>query len=117
MKKLIPLAAFLLLSYFASAQAVQDWTSGLPTLATYNNHTIATDSQGNVYSVGTYDGVSRDFDSGTGVFNMSSFSNFLRLRHSDKAQKEISDIAGLMLDAVKNIDNNPFEHSLNAFGY
>lgn len=75
MKKLIPLAAFLLISYFASAQAVQDWTSGLPTLATYNNHTIATDSQGNVYSVGTYDGVSRDFDSGTGVFTMSSFSN------------------------------------------
>ena len=75
MKKLLLLLAFFLSAFFTNAQAIQDWTSGLPSIAYYNNHTIATDSQGNVYSVGTYDGVSRDFDSGAGVFTMSSFSS------------------------------------------
>ena len=73
MKKLL-LSLLLWASYFANAQAVQDWTSGIPPLANYNNHTIASDSQGNVYSVGKYDGAVRDFDSGPGVFNMSAFS-------------------------------------------
>ena len=75
MKKTLQLFIFLVLTNFASAQAIQDWTSGLPTLAYYNNHMIASDSQGNVYSVGTYSGASTDFDSGSGVFNMSAFSN------------------------------------------
>jgi hypothetical protein len=73
MKKIVLLSAFLLVTFFTNAQVVQDWTAGLPT-GGYNNHTIATDSQGNVYSVGNYDGATHDFDSGTGVFTMSSFS-------------------------------------------
>ena len=73
MKKLLLLSLFA--GYFVNAQAVQDWTSDLPTLSSYNNHMIATDSQGNIYAVGTYNGTSTDFDSGPGVFNMSAFSS------------------------------------------
>lgn len=50
-------------------------------------------------------------------FNMRSFANFLKLRNSEHAQKEIREIAAKMLDLVKNIDGNPFEHSLAAWGY
>ncbi len=75
MKKLVLLSGFLLAVFFANAQAVQDWTSGLPPLGNgTNSHSIATDSQGNVYSVGNYDGVIRDFDAGSGVFTMSSIA-------------------------------------------
>ena len=75
MKKLLLLAG-LLFAFFASAQAIQDWTADLPTLANYNNHTIATDSQGNVYSVNTYYGANGpvDFDPGPGVFTLSAIS-------------------------------------------
>lgn len=47
-------------------------------------------------------------------FNMRSFANFLRLRNSPKAQLEIREIAQEMLTLVKNIDGNPFEHTLKA---
>jgi len=50
-------------------------------------------------------------------FNMRSFANFLRLRYSDHAQKEIKDIAEKMLNLVKNIEGNPFKHTLKAWGY
>lgn len=33
------------------------------------------------------------------------------------AQKEIRDIAATMLDLVKNIEDNPFKYTLEAFGY
>lgn len=49
-------------------------------------------------------------------FNMRSFANFLKLRLSDHAQVEIKDIAQQMLDLVKNIEGNPFEHTLKAWG-
>ena len=50
------------------------------------------------------------------MFNWRSFVNFQRLRNSEHAQLEIRDIAVKMLNAVQNIDGNPFEHTLKAFG-
>ena len=50
-------------------------------------------------------------------FNMRSFANFLKLRNSEHAQKEIRDIAKSMLQLVKDIPENPFEHTLDAWGY
>ena len=51
------------------------------------------------------------------MFNMRSFANFIKLRRSEHAQKEICDIADDMLQLVKQIDGNPFEHTLKAWGY
>jgi thymidylate synthase (FAD) len=51
------------------------------------------------------------------MFNMRSFANFLKLRYSEHAQKEIRDIAKEMLDLVKNIEGNPFKNTLKAWGY
>ena len=48
-------------------------------------------------------------------FNLRSFANFQRLRNSEHAQKEIRELAQMMLDLVKNIDGNPFEHTLNSW--
>ena len=50
-------------------------------------------------------------------FNMRSFANFLKLRNSEHAQKEIREIAQKMLDLVENIEENPFQHTLNSWGY
>jgi len=50
-------------------------------------------------------------------FNMRSFANFIKLRKSEHAQKEIREIAEKMLDLVKNIEDNPFQHTLNSWGY
>jgi thymidylate synthase (FAD) len=49
------------------------------------------------------------------MFNWRSFVNFQKLRNSEHAQKEIREIAQLMLNAVKNIEGNPFEHTIKAF--
>jgi flavin-dependent thymidylate synthase len=49
------------------------------------------------------------------MFNWRSFVNFQRLRNSEHAQLEIRDVAAKMLDAVKNIEGNPFEHTIEAF--
>ena len=49
------------------------------------------------------------------MFNLRSFANFLKLRNSEDAQKEIREIAQQMLELVKNIDGNPFEHTLKAW--
>ena len=51
------------------------------------------------------------------MFNMSSFANFLKLRDSEHAQKEIREIAQEMVRLVQNIEGNPFEHTLKAFNY
>lgn len=48
---------------------------------------------------------------------MRSFANFLKLRNSEHAQKEIREIAQKMLDLVENIEDNPFRHTLNSWGY
>ena len=50
-------------------------------------------------------------------FNMRSFANFLKLRNSGHAQKEIREISQKMLDLVKNIEDNPFRYTLNSWGY
>ena len=50
------------------------------------------------------------------MFNWRSFVNFQKLRNSEHAQKEIREIAQMMLDSVKMIPGNPFEHTIEAFG-
>lgn len=49
--------------------------------------------------------------------NMSCFHNFYTLRHDSSAQLEIREIAGQMLDCIKNIEGNPFKHTLEAFNF
>jgi flavin-dependent thymidylate synthase len=51
------------------------------------------------------------------MFNMRSFANFLKLRNSEHAQLEIREIAQEMLKLVKNIEGEPFKHTLSAWGY
>jgi thymidylate synthase (FAD) len=50
-------------------------------------------------------------------FNMRSFANFLKLRNSEHAQLEIREIAQEMLELVKDIDGDPFEHTIKSWGY
>lgn len=49
------------------------------------------------------------------MFNFRSFVHFQRLRNSEHAQVEIREIAQKMITLVKEIPQNPFEHSLKAF--
>ena len=49
-------------------------------------------------------------------FNMRSFANFQKLRNSEHAQVEIREIAIQMLELIKNIEGNPFEYTLKAWG-
>jgi flavin-dependent thymidylate synthase len=51
------------------------------------------------------------------MFNMRSFHNFLTQRMDKHAQLEIQMIAKEMLQLVKDIEGNPFEHTLKAWGY
>ena len=48
-------------------------------------------------------------------FNMRSFANFLKLRRSEHAQKEIREIADNMLQLVSNIEGDPFKETLSAW--
>lgn len=48
------------------------------------------------------------------MFNMRSFANFIQLRNSKHAQKEIREIAQQMWDLVSTIDGEPFKFTLNA---
>jgi len=48
-------------------------------------------------------------------FNMRSFANFLKLRNSEHAQKEIREVAQQMLELVKGIEGNPFNYTLQAW--
>lgn len=50
------------------------------------------------------------------MFNWRSFAHFQQLRNSEHAQVEVRQLAQDMLDQVKNIKGNPFEHTINAFG-
>lgn len=51
------------------------------------------------------------------MLNMRSFANFQKLRNSNSAQLEIREIAAKMLELVKNIEGQPFKHTLEAWGY
>ena len=48
------------------------------------------------------------------MFNMRSFANFIKLRNSKDAQKEIREIAQQMWDLVATIDGEPFKFTLQA---
>jgi flavin-dependent thymidylate synthase len=50
------------------------------------------------------------------MFNFRSFVHFQRLRNAPTAQHEVRLLAGEMLQLVKMIDGNPFEHTIKAFG-
>jgi thymidylate synthase (FAD) len=49
------------------------------------------------------------------MFNWRSFAHFQQLRNSEHAQVEVRELAQQMLDLVKNIEGNPFEHTIKAF--
>ena len=49
------------------------------------------------------------------MFNFRSFFHFQKLRNNQHAQKEIREIAHVMLEQVKNLPNNPFEFTIKAF--
>jgi flavin-dependent thymidylate synthase len=49
------------------------------------------------------------------MFNWRSFVHFLRLRNDEAAQLEVRELAKAMLDLVKKIEGNPFQHTINAF--
>lgn len=50
------------------------------------------------------------------MFNWRSFIHFYGLRADEGAQLEIRELAEEMLKLIKNIEGNPFEHTINAFG-
>lgn len=50
------------------------------------------------------------------MFNMRSFAHFQKLRNDDHAQLEIHEIAAEMLRLVKEIEGNPFKHTIEAWG-
>ncbi len=49
------------------------------------------------------------------MFNWRSFAHFQGLRNSEHAQVEVRELAQQMLDIVKSIEGNPFEHTIKAF--
>ena len=49
------------------------------------------------------------------MFNWRSFYHFLKLRDSEHAQVEVRELAQEMLKLVKEIEGNPFEHTIKAF--
>jgi flavin-dependent thymidylate synthase len=49
------------------------------------------------------------------MFNFRSFVHFYNLRYSPDAQEEIRHIAYQMLQHIKSIEGNPFQHTLKAF--
>lgn len=51
------------------------------------------------------------------MFNWRSFNHFLKLRRNPDAQLEIRELADSMLNLVRDIPGNPFEHTIKAFGY
>ena len=50
------------------------------------------------------------------MFNWRSFVHFYRLRSTEHAQKEVRELSEQMLSIIKNIENNPFKYTIEAFG-
>lgn len=50
------------------------------------------------------------------AFNWRSFYHFQSLRNKPNAQLEIREIAQQMLDLIKNLPDNPFKYTIEAFG-
>ena len=48
-------------------------------------------------------------------FNWRSFAHFQGLRNSEHSQVEVRELAQKMLDLVKEIDGDPFKHTIKAF--
>jgi thymidylate synthase (FAD) len=48
-------------------------------------------------------------------FNIRSFFHFQSLRNAQNAQVEVRQLAQQMIELVKDIDGNPFKHSIAAF--
>lgn len=46
-----------------------------------------------------------------------AFMHLCELRIKDDVQKETRDVAEQMLELIKNIEGNPFEHTIKAWGY
>jgi thymidylate synthase ThyX len=51
------------------------------------------------------------------MFNWRSFAHFQQLRNSEHSQAEVRELAQMMLDLVKNIEGNPFDYTIKAFGF
>lgn len=51
------------------------------------------------------------------LMNWRSFAHFLKLRLHHTAQREIQEVAVKMLDLVKELPGNPFNMTLEAFGF
>ena len=49
------------------------------------------------------------------MFNWRSFAHFQQLRNSEHAQIEVRELAQEMLELVRNIEGNPFQHTIQAF--
>lgn len=49
------------------------------------------------------------------MFNMRSFANFVKLRRSPHAQLEVREIADQMLQLVRDIEGEPFKHTIEAW--
>ncbi len=49
------------------------------------------------------------------MFNFRSFVHFQRLRNSEHAQVEVRELAQQMLELIKGIQGNPFEHTIKPF--
>lgn len=51
------------------------------------------------------------------MFNWRSFYHFQKLRNDEHSQKEVRELAQEMLILVKNIEGNPFKHTIDAFNF
>ena len=49
--------------------------------------------------------------------SLQAFIHLCNLRLKKDTQKETRDLVGKMLDLVKNIEGNPFKHTIEAFGH
>ena len=49
------------------------------------------------------------------MFNMRSFANFMKLRSSEHAQKEVRELSLKMVELVENIEGHPFKHTLEVW--